>query len=127
MHFTAKLVLIALLVFRLGGASACQAPVPLVMVTYQVREQLPERVEAMVTNPVERIIIKLPHLAGINSITRHGEAAFELQFEGGANEQDLAIVRRSIADIVLDRQVMVIFTSVELASRCLGKWPFGER
>lgn len=127
MQFAAKLALAVALASSPDSAPACQAPVPLVIVTYQVREQLPERVEATVTNPVERIIIKLPRVAEINSMTRQGEVAFELQFEGGANEQDLAVVRKRIAEIILDRQVGVISASVELTSRCLEKWPFGER
>lgn len=127
MQIPAKLALAVVLASGPDSAPACQAPAPRVMVTYQVREQIPERVEATVTNPVERIFIKLPRVAEINSMTRQGEVAFELQFEGGANEQDLAVVRQRIAEIVLDRDANVISTSIELTSRCLDKWPFGER
>lgn len=126
MRLLTKLALAVVLASSLDSASACQAPAPMVMVTYQVREQVPERVESTVTNPVERTLIRLPRVAEINSATRHGEAAFELQFEEGASEQDLVVVRQRIAQIVLDRQVDVISTSVEISSRCAGKWPFGD-
>jgi len=127
MKSPAKLALCVLLACGFDHAHACQSRAPLVMVHYQVREQLPERVEATVTNPVERILIKLPRVAEINSMTRDGEVAFELQFEGGANDQDLALIRLRIKEIVLDRQVEVISINAVLTSTCLDKWPFEQR
>jgi len=124
MHLSFQYVLAAVLMTGAGTASACQSQVPVVMVEYLLREQLPERIEEALTNPLERLLVKLPRVAEMNSVTRQGAVAFEIQFTDGADERDLAAVKQRIAEIVLDKPVDIISTRVELKTTCLNTWPF---
>ena len=102
-------------------AHACQAA-PGIVIRYVVKEQTPERVEAAVTNRVERVLAQLPRLTEMNSTTRDGSVDFELQFEGGASEADLAIVRKQLAEVVLGDGIEVVSSAVALSSCSLGRW-----
>jgi len=103
-------------------AHACQAAAPGIVIRYVVKEQTPERVEAAVTNRVERVLAQLPRLTEMNSTTRDGSVDFELQFEGGASEADLAIVRKQLAEVVLGDGIEVVSSAVALSSCSLGRW-----
>ena len=100
------------------GAIALAGPSPLsiVAVRYVVSEQLPERVEITVTDPLERALFALPRVCKINSTTGYGSVNVEIRFEGGATEQDLATVGRRIDELVLASEVVVKSRSVTLTS-----------
>lgn len=101
-----------------GGEMACagQPSLSVVAVRYLVSEQLPERVEETVTNPLERILVALPRVSEVTSTTGHGSVNVEIQFEGGATEQDLATVSKRIEELVLDSEVEVTSRTTLLRS-----------
>jgi len=112
-------------------ALACQRSAPVVGVQYVVAEQLPERVEAAVTNPLERMMTGLPRLVEINSVTSEGIASFELAFEGGATDDDLALVETRVDAFDAERRRAVQGSEartarVFLTSACMGKWPWRD-
>lgn len=107
-----------------GGASACNEADQKVAVHYAVDEQLPERVEANVTNPVEKLLADVPRLVELNSNTSHGTVDLELQFEGGATERDLAVVKARIDGWRAGKGIEVKATRVTLTTACLNKWPW---
>lgn len=109
-----------------GGASACEAPAPRIAVQYRVTEQVPERVEALVTNRVERVLAALPRLAGMRSTTGPGSVAIELQFEGGATVADLATVRQRLAEVGPGAGTGVTSSDASLTRACLRGWPWPE-
>lgn len=109
-----------------GVAQACQGPFPLVAVHYLVHEQVPERVETAITNPLERVLARLPRLAGMNSVTGHGAVSVELRFDGGATGRDLAIVSEKVGELDLGGAGGVVSTKVFLTSSCLSTWPWTE-
>ncbi|MDT1837894.1 hypothetical protein FPK49_26725, partial [Acinetobacter baumannii] len=77
----------------------------MVAVRYAVSEQVPERVEASITNPVEKLLANIPRLVELNSNTSHGGVNFELRFEGGATERDLANVKARLDGWRADKEV----------------------
>jgi multidrug efflux pump subunit AcrB len=85
-----------------------------------VSEQLPERVEAAVTNPLERTLITLGRVANVNSNTSHGSVYVEVQFEGGATEQDLAIVTERIEQLEFSSDIVVTSRSTDLGPPSLN-------
>lgn len=109
-----------------GDADACQGPFPMVAVQYLVNEQAPERVEATITNPLEKLFSGTSRLAGLRSITGHGSAAFEIRFDGGATEQDLETVRQRIQKLTFADGIQVISKEVFLTSSCLSRWPLSD-
>lgn len=98
-------------------ANAAQLPFTVVAVRYQVTEQALERVEAIVTSPVERALLTLPRVSEITSTSGHGLADFTVQFEGGATDEDLAAVNRRIEELVLAREVVVTSRTALLKSQ----------
>ena len=109
-----------------GGASACQGPFPMVAVLYLVNEPVPERVEATITNPLEKLFSGTSRLAGLRSITSHGSSTFEIRFDGGATEQDLETVKQRVQKLNLAAGIQVISKEVFLTSSCLSKWPWSD-
>lgn len=107
-----------------SGASACEDTVPKVAVHYAVGEQVPERVEAAITNPVEKLLADVPRLVGLNSNTSHGVVDIELQFEGGATGRDLAVVKARLDGWRADKGIDVISTRITLTTECLSGWPW---
>ena len=114
---------VALLMLMSGIAHACESPASVVAIRYLVREQLPERVEASVTNPLERFLVRTPRLTELNSNTGHGTVDFALQFQGGATTDDLAAVKRVVAEVALHERVDVLSSTIELTRTCLNPWP----
>lgn len=107
-----------------GSALACQHAHPVVALEYTVSEQVPERVEALITNPVEKLLVGVPRLADLRSITGHGTASIELQFEGGATASDLAVVKERIDAWRAGAKVEVQSTRLVLTTSCLSRWPW---
>lgn len=97
-------------------ALAAQPAAPIVVVRYLVAEQSPERVEATVTNPLERMLATLARVSSINSATSHGSVDLEIHFEDGATEQDLETVEQHIAEFMFDRDVVVTSRTTLLAA-----------
>jgi len=107
-------------------ADACQGPFPMVVVQYLVNEQVPERVEATITNPLEKLFSGTSSLAKLRSMTGHGSAAFEMRFDGGASEQDLETVKQRVQRLILAEGIQVISKKVFLTSSCLSRWPWSD-
>jgi len=118
--------LVATAAILLDSATAFAAPpakpvaavpaVPVVAVRYLVTEQSPERVEATVTNPIERMLVALPRVSAINSATHYGSVDLEIHFDEGATEQDLETVERHTAEFVFDPEVEVTARTTQLAA-----------
>lgn len=125
----AAVAVVAVWLSMSDAALACERSGAVVGVQYVVDEQLPERVEAALTNPLERMMTGLPRLVEINSVTSHGVASFELAFEGGATDDDLALVGTRVDAFDAERRRAVQGSEagtvrVFLTSACMGKWPW---
>lgn len=107
-----------------SSALACQHANPVVALEYTVSEQVPERVEATITNPVEKLLVGVPRLADLRSITGHGSASFELQFEGGATADDLTAVKERLDAWRAGTRVELQSTKLVLTTSCLSRWPW---
>ncbi|WP_312518121.1 efflux RND transporter permease subunit [Massilia sp.] len=110
-------VLAAAMLLGSQAASAFEPAPSVVAVRYAVTEQSPERVEQAVTNPLERTLLKLPRVTGISSATSHGSIVLEIQFEGGAQQQDAEAVSRHIEKLVFGSEVVVTSRTVSLAAQ----------
>lgn len=101
-----------------GITLAAQPPSLVVLVQYLVRGNSAERVEEMLTSPVERSLITLERVVGIQSATGHGSGGVtvdvEIQFEDGATAQDLAAVMKQIAQVEFGGEVRATSVSVHL-------------
>lgn len=117
---------LAVLLTMGGGALACPVTEPKVALRYTVDEQTPERVEARITNPVEKLLAGLPRLADMVSTTGHGVASFQLRFDGGASADDLAAVRRRIDGWRPAGGIALISTDIVLTTACLITWPWDD-
>jgi len=73
---------------------AGEPPESVVAVRYLVTEQSPERIEAIITNPLERSLLTLPRISRFSSNTGHGFVTVEIEFDGGATQQDVETVQR---------------------------------
>jgi len=124
MHPRSTFAFAALIFSASGSALACQHAKPVVAIQTTVNEQSPEQVEARVTNPVEKLLSGLPRLTEMNSNTRQGVVNFELQFDGGATERDLAVVKERLGTRRADVAIDVISTEVLLTRACLETWPW---
>lgn len=79
----------------------------MIAVQYLVNEQVPERVEATITNPVEKLFSRSSRFAGLRSVTSHGSAAFEMRSDGRATEQDLATIKQRVDRLTLAERIQV--------------------
>lgn len=104
----------AVLLGSVGIASANEPPPPVVIIQYVISEQLPERGEQTVANPLERALLKLDRVARVNTRTGHGIVDAEIHFEGGATEKDLATVTQQIAQLKFGSEVLVTSNSIHL-------------
>ena len=107
-------VIAAVMLASAAIASAKQPPLRVVHVRYVVSEQSAERVEATVTNLVERSLVTLGRITSVNSSTSHGTVDVEIKFKGDATEQDLAEVTQRIGQLAIGGDVLVISRSVQL-------------
>ena len=98
----------------------------MVSIQYLVNEQVPERVEATVTNPLEKLLSRTSRLAELRSMTGQGSAVFEMRFDGGATEQDLATVKQRVQRLTFAEGIQVISMEVSLTSSCLSRWPWSD-
>lgn len=107
-------------------ALADSAPERVVVLELCMAEQAPERVEAVLTNPVEKFLIGLPGVKTMNSITGHGGARFELHFEGGAGEDDAANVAQALERSEAGRGAVLLSRSVQLGRPLPDGQAFGH-
>lgn len=114
----------ALMLSASGSGWACQHANAVVALEYTVSEQVPERVETLITNPVEKLLVGMPRLADLRSVTGHGSASLELQFDGGATEDDLAAVKGRLENWRADDKIALLSASVVLTTSCLSRWPW---
>lgn len=117
MEFKKLSVLAAAMLASSGSAYADQPKLAVVAVRYLVTEQLPERLEKAVMNPLERILAALPRVSEVNSAAGHGFVNLAIQFEGGASEQDLEIVTRRVEELALGSEIVVTSRTISLASQ----------
>ena len=75
---------------------AAAPPAQVVIVEMCVAEQVPERIEAELTSPLQKLLRTLPGVCILKTVTGHGAAQFEIHFKGGATEDDLAIVVQEV-------------------------------
>jgi len=115
-RFKRPFVLAAAMLAGTGNAYADQPKTSVVSVRYVVTEQLPERLETTLLNPLERTLVALPRVSNVRSVAGHGYVNLEIEFEGGATEPDLATVSNRIDGLVLDSKVVVTSRTVLLAS-----------
>ena len=110
--------LAAIVLTSVGITLAAEPPSLVVLVQYIVNGNSAQRVEEMLTSPIERSLITLERVADIQSVTAHrsGHIAVdvEIQFEGGATEQDLAVVMKRIAQLEFSGDVQATSVSVHL-------------
>ena len=97
-------------------AQAAPPPVRVVIVEMCVAEQEPERIEAELASPLEKLLRKLPGVASFKTITSHGAAHFEIHFKGGATEDDLASVVQEVERSDAYRASQVLSRSTRLGS-----------
>jgi hypothetical protein len=89
-------------------------------------EQTPERVEAVLTNPVEKLLIGLPGVKTMNSVTGHGGARFEVHFEGGASEDDAISVAQALDGSETGRGGAILSRSIQLGQPLPEEQTFGH-
>ena len=109
------LALAAALLAGSGSTHADEAKVMVVAVRYEVTEQVPDRLEQTVADPLQHTLMELPGVTALNSTVSHGYVNVDVQFEGGATEKDVATVSRRIDELVLDSEVVVTSRTVRLA------------
>lgn len=102
------------LLFAALPAHAGSLPERVLVLALCIAEQAPERVEVVLTNPVEKLLIGLPQVKTMNSITGHGGARFEIHFEGGAGEDDAAGVSRALERSEAGRGAAILSRSLQL-------------
>ena len=111
-------LLASLLCSTAGITIAAQRPQLVVLVQYLVSANSPEHVEKMLTSPIERTLLTLPRVAEIQTVTGHEgnnvEVKVEIHFEGGATEQDLAVVMNRIAQPEFSSDVQARSISIHL-------------
>lgn len=88
-------------------------PEQVVVLELCVAEQAPERIEAALTNPIEKLLMGLPGVQTMNSITGHGGTRFEVHFEGGASKDNVASVAQAL-DRGTTGGVAILSRSVQL-------------
>jgi multidrug efflux pump subunit AcrB len=93
-----------------------QSKEALVALRYLSSEQSPELLENWVLEPVERALVSLGRVSSVTATASHGYVDFQIQFEGGATEQDLASVEKQIEKIVFANQVAITSRTVLLGS-----------
>ena len=89
-------------------------PLPVVFVRYGVSERLPDRIEEMVTTPLERALVTLPRVTRVSSTTNHGTVDVKIHFQEGATGQDLALVTREIEELQFNSAVVVTSRTVAI-------------
>lgn len=116
MKSTIALVLAAAMLSMALTAHAGRSSPTIVVVSYLVDEQDPARVDRLVTNPAERVLVTIPRISRVHSTTSHGSVHIEIEFEGEATEDDLAAVTERMEALALDSEVVVTSRTVQLKS-----------
>lgn len=114
MKFKGTSALAAAMLTGSGSAYADQPTPAVVAVHYVVNEQLAEHLEKSVLDPLERTCIALPRVSRVTSTASDGYVDLEVQFEGGASEQDRETVSRRVEELAAE--VAATSRTVRLAS-----------
>src|SRR5688572_22923925 len=92
----------------LSVASACAAaPLPVVVVDIGNRNESPDRLEKVVTQPIQSRLSRLARITEINSQTDGTKVLVEAHFENGATRQDLAAVTEQIEAMRTDGTIRI--------------------
>jgi len=97
--------------------SAGEPPESVVAVRYLVTEQSPERIEATITNPLEGSLLTLPRISGCTSNTGHGFVNIEIEFDGGATQQDVETLQRHVEQLRFAPDIVITSRTIVLARR----------
>lgn len=101
-----------------GMAVAAQPPALVILVHYVVSDRSATRVQDTLTSPLERTLSALPRVVNMASMTGNRATGvtvdLEIQFEGGATGQDLAVVLGEIARVEINKDIGLTFVSVHL-------------
>ena len=113
--FRRILLLGSLLVLaRIAIATPSVASARAVKVQYRLAEQSPDRLETILGDLVARAMVAIPRVAQVRSRFDHGATFFEIQFDGGANESDLAVVASEIDRLQLGDKLDIISREITL-------------
>lgn len=85
-----------------------------VVLTLCVAGQHPDRIEAALTTPVERLLYGLPGVEGVYSMTSEGNARFTVHFRGEASEDDAASVALALERSEAGSEFPTLSRSVQL-------------
>lgn len=72
---------------------------PIVLVEIRLQEQEPEKIELMVTAPVEKALMALPNVKDIRSTITYGYSRTEVEFETTPTEAEASLVRDCVFSI----------------------------
>jgi multidrug efflux pump subunit AcrB len=121
---TASLLLAGAASLGIGLAAMAGEPVTTVVsIHYSVRENNPEKLIEAVTHPVERSMRELDRVAKIGSTTSHGVVEVQIEFQGNATAQDVAVVTAQVARLKFGQDVAILSRTIELGSRNPLIWP----
>ena len=110
-------MLAAALLLGARMVSGGERPGSVVALRYTVTEQSPERIEAALTNPLEKTLRTLPRVSEIRSNTGQAYVAVEIVFEGGATDQDVETVERHVERLAFTPGIVITSRRAVLALR----------
>lgn len=120
MQIKGTLVIAAAMLAAGGIAQAGQPGPTVVLVRYVISEQVPDRAEVTVAEPLTRALKAMARAAEVNCVIGHGFVTVEIAFDGGATEHDRLAVRQRINALVLDPGVVVTSRTVTLSAPTPG-------
>ena len=108
-----------------GIAVAAQPPALVIRVQCVVSDRSAERVEDILTSPLEQTLKVLPRVVNMASVTGNSSKGvtvdLEIHFEGGATGQDLVTVLGLVARFEFSRDIGPSSVSVDLGSPHIDK------
>lgn len=107
--------LIALTALSICAAALAGEPdIKVVSVHYSVRENDPDKLEKLVTIPVERSVQALERVLSVASSSSHGTVDVEIGFAGNATMQDLKAVSTQIEALKFGADVKILSFDIQL-------------
>ena len=119
--------LAAALLCSAAPAHAAPAPAQVVVVEVCVDEKAAASIENRVTAPLEKLLLKLPNVADLQSMTFEGVVRFELLYTDGAGRSELAAAQEAIGRAAIAPGVRILSRSAQLASESQDKPYLAER
>lgn len=109
-----------LLFMMCGLGHAERRPFPVVLVRCSLAGASPEGVEAVLTSAIERSLVSLERVIDIHSTTSDGTGhvivEVTIRFVDGANEEDLALVKKRIEQLPMSPDIRATTISVQLGT-----------